>query len=178
MICHTGTCVRKNPICVPYVPSFSDIWTINFFCLNSNTTVFCTLSLLLSELSINHFPSQVFSHLHLLWYYGSFICSVILSIWKFPSVKLLWYYGYYILSILDILDCPTSDPISKRTEALSSLIWVRKYFEIILSISNFPGPQLLWYIMDRLFSRFFMILEKPCAETWEQNTKSKRKFKI
>ena len=177
MICHTGTCVRKNPICVPYVPSFQIFGRSNFFA-ELKTTVFCTLSLLSSELSINHFPSQVFSHLHLLWYYGSFICSVILSIWKFPSVKLLWYYGYYILSILDILDCPTSDPISKRTEALSSLILGRKYFEIILSISNFPGPQLLWYIMDRLFSRFFMILEKPCAETWEQNTKSKRKFKI
>ena len=107
MICHTGTCVRKIPICVSYVPSFSNIWTIKLFLLNSNTTVFCTLSLFSSELSVNHFPSQVFSHLHLLWYYRSFIFSVILSVWNFPSVELLWYYGYHFLSN-SILDCPIS----------------------------------------------------------------------
>ena len=104
MICHAGTCVRKIPICVPYVPSFSNIWTMKLFLLNSNTTVFCTLSLFSSELSINHFPSQVFSHLHILWYYRSFIFSVILSVWNFPSVELLW---YHFLSN-SILDCPIS----------------------------------------------------------------------
>ena len=77
------------------------------FLLNSNTTVLCTLRLLSSELSINHFPSQVFSHLHLLWYYRSFIFSVILSVWNFPSVELFWYYGYHFLSNF-ILDCPIS----------------------------------------------------------------------
>ena len=68
---HGYLCKKKSNLC-PLCALLFRYLDDQTFLLNSNTTVFCTLSLLSSELSINHFPSQVFSHLHLLWYYGSF----------------------------------------------------------------------------------------------------------